>query len=385
VARARSSLLVAAALEVVNRAVTGEPGGPAGASTEEMEDLLGQLREVRRHDPSPLVALVAEVLTMFAVGQPWSQDALPPPEPPDLAAADPWVQALYDLVRGFAAENLGHIALMAESALRAERFFRAAGESWGLSGALRLRGQAQVYAADLPAAATSFADAADLVARFEAVDDEVQLRMRLVDVLIRLGRDDEVGAQMARMRRLAPLAAAQTRTWLAVVEVSAARREGRHDDARALAARQSEVLARRPASAIFDHERAVVEATVAHVHLDGGEVEEAGEVLQGAWATARGTGDMPVLAAAAIVVARWCAAAGDPVRAAEVLGAVAVVRGADDPGEPEVLRLRGFLLRELGEDGFARAFGRGASLDRPSAIELATPAPVASSAVARGA
>jgi hypothetical protein len=100
-------------------------------------------------------------------------------------------------------------------------------------------------------------------------------------------------------------------------------------------------------------------------------------VLQRAWATARSTGDMPVLAAAAIVVARWCAAAGDPVRAAEVLGALVVVRGADDPGEPDVLRLRELLERELGEEGFSHAFGRGAGLDRTAAIELATPAPSA--------
>jgi len=339
-----------------------------------VQDLLAELQEVRRSDPSPLVALVAEVLTMFAVGQPWSPDALPPPPPPDLTEADPWVRALYDLVRGFAAENLGYIPLMAESALRAERYFRAAGESWSLSGALRLRGQAQVYDDDLRAAAASFAEAADLVALFEAVDDEVQLRMRLVDVLVRLGREDEVAGQMARLRHLAPLAAAQTRTWLAVVEVSAARREGRHDDARALAARQGEALARRPGSTVFDHERAVLEATAVHVHLDVGEVAAAGELLPAAWSTARSTGDMPVMAATAVAVARWSAAAGDPVRAAEVLGAVVVIRGTDDPGDLEVRRVRGALEGELGDEGFARAFARGAGLDRPAAVELAAPA-----------
>ena len=67
------------------------------------------------------------------------------------------------------------------------------------------------------------------------------------------------------------------------------------------------------------------------------------------------------------------------MRAAEVLGAAVVVRGADDPGDPEVRRLREHLERELGEDGFAPAFARGAGLDRVAAIELAAPV---SSAVA---
>jgi hypothetical protein len=54
--------------------------------------------------------------------------------------------------------------------------------------------------------------------------------------------------------------------------------------------------------------------------------------------------------------------------AAELLGAAAAVRGAEDATAPEVARLAARLCEELGTDAYAAARARGRALSREDAL-----------------
>ena len=70
---------------------------------------------------------------------------------------------------------------------------------------------------------------------------------------------------------------------------------------------------------------------------------------------------------------RWPRRSGLPVAAAEILGAAARLRGAEDATHPEVARLTVELRDALGDAGFADAFGRGRALDRDDALSRLDP------------
>ena len=60
-------------------------------------------------------------------------------------------------------------------------------------------------------------------------------------------------------------------------------------------------------------------------------------------------------------------------RAAEILGASAAVRGADDPTDPEIIRLTSALRAVLGDD-FDPAYDKGRQLSRDEALLVLDPA-----------
>ena len=69
--------------------------------------------------------------------------------------------------------------------------------------------------------------------------------------------------------------------------------------------------------------------------------------------------DMPLLALASGSVAELALALGQPERAAELLGASAVVRGGDDPTDPTAVKLMPRLRAALGADRYERCRARG--------------------------
>jgi hypothetical protein len=114
--------------------------------------------------------------------------------------------------------------------------------------------------------------------------------------------------------------------------------------------------------------------TVAAKHeLFGGEVETARDHIVRAYEAALGTRDMPVVASVGVTAALFAEHDGDPVAAAERLGAAAQLRGTEDPTQPDIAELTARLRVELGDDGFELAYGRGQALDRVAAIESLRP------------
>ena len=101
-----------------------------------------------------------------------------------------------------------------------------------------------------------------------------------------------------------------------------------------------------------------------------GELPAARDSLDEALRTAVATTDMPIVASVAVTISELAVRTGDPERAARLLGAAAVLRGADDATALDIGRLTRRLVDELGEEGFRRAYGEGRALDREAALAL---------------
>ena len=90
--------------------------------------------------------------------------------------------------------------------------------------------------------------------------------------------------------------------------------------------------------------------------------------------TAIGTKDMPIVASVGVAVSDLAARTAQPVDAAEMLGAAARLRGADDATNLDIRRLMATLREALGDAGFEDAYERGRALDREAAIARLDPA-----------
>jgi hypothetical protein len=82
---------------------------------------------------------------------------------------------------------------------------------------------------------------------------------------------------------------------------------------------------------------------------------------------------MPLVATVGVVVSAVAVHRELPVPAAEILGAAARLRGAEDRTHPEVAKLTAELREELGDAGFTKAFERGRALDRDGAMDRLDP------------
>ncbi|PRY11819.1 ATP-binding protein [Kineococcus rhizosphaerae] len=362
--------LVAEGIELVNSVMDGRAQWEATRGR--MEELRAGLLAVpaaERNAMTVLLSMFLERLTDEARG-----DVVHLADDPQVqrflavAPHDPWIDALVHLMCAAGAENLGDAEGMARYAALAAEGFGALGESWGRAGALRFRAQHLLYTGDLDGAERTYRLAADLVSAFGNVDDEVQLRMRLVDVLQRRGLLEEATAELDRMGVVAGTTSATTRTWLVLTQVGLLRATGRLDEAHAVVREQLADLSRRPTSAIWGHERAGLLTAWAHVQLATGRLEEAAATVRESVEFALGTFDMPIVSLAAVAAARWSLLAGEPARSARLLGVAANLRGADDRSEPDVARTRADLERHLAAEVVEAAHAAARDLPRSAAL-----------------
>jgi hypothetical protein len=80
------------------------------------------------------------------------------------------------------------------------------------------------------------------------------------------------------------------------------------------------------------------------------------------------------VALAATAAVELALAQGDPARAAELLGAVAVVRGTEDSTSIQFRESATRLRAALGDEEFEACYARGRSLPRASALSRLDPA-----------
>jgi hypothetical protein len=110
------------------------------------------------------------------------------------------------------------------------------------------------------------------------------------------------------------------------------------------------------------------------IALGDGDVAAAAEALDGAFAAAVESRDMPIVAMTGVAGAQLAARQGRPVDAAERLGAAAVLRGAPDGANLEIAALTAELREALGEDAFSAAYARGLGAERDAALARLVPA-----------
>ena len=129
-----------------------------------------------------------------------------------------------------------------------------------------------------------------------------------------------------------------------------------------------------PAHPVREHLEAMVAATGTRIAIADHDLRTAREQAVRAYRAAVGAEDRPLLAQASGTTAELALALGQPERAAELLGAGAVVRGVDDPTDPTALQLVPLLRAWIGDDRYEACYAAGRALARPAAIEHLDPA-----------
>ena len=372
--RSDEIVLMAEAFHAINAAAWGAETDPlAEVRIDHLKEVRQRLDAVTTDAPPTLVVLrpIVALMLGFTSHEPLDKsvfdDALNSP--------DPWVAAAIRGFRASVAENDGDPVGMREDATLALEQFRDLGERWGQANALQVLGQLDLMEGNLAEAEASFVEALRLTTELGSTEDQVFMRIRMVDVLMRQGRESEAREQMTMIDdEVAGRPAASFESmFIGILQADIAVSDGRLDEAvelqRACLARIEllpDVLPSR------GHGVAISLAVAAKIDLVLGKVDDAREHLAGAYAHAVGTRDMPILATVGACVARLAAETGRPEDAALILGASAQLRGSDDATNPNIAPTIEGLVAELPD--FAETYAKGRALSRAEAIARLDPA-----------
>jgi predicted ATPase/DNA-binding SARP family transcriptional activator len=335
------------------------------------DDLTGRVEAI---DPArqPLVGLVRMIYAFFLDDRArlnrYVDEAM--------ATGDEWLTAATWMLRASLAENDGDHAMQSAAAEEALRRFRALGERWGLASTLRVTGAVRVLDGDLDGGAAAFTEALTALRELGSRDDEFQLRLQLADLVARRG-----DLAQAHANYEAALGLAKTDGWglnevivlgsFAMFEATT----GNMTRAGELAAEGRRRIGETAANEqLRQHLSVAVEAAGSLVAIAEGDLVLAAERAAAAYSSAVAVSDMPLLAVAAAAGVELSLARGNPARAAELLGAAAVVRGSEDLTSVQFRGAAGRLRAALGDDGFEAAYGCGRALARASALPFLDPA-----------
>jgi predicted ATPase/DNA-binding SARP family transcriptional activator len=292
------------------------------------------------------------------------------------AGQDEWLVAAAWMMSAAMAENLGDLAAMRAAAAEAVARFRALGERWGLSTALRTSGNVKLLDGDVDGAVAAYTEAGGLLAELKHREDLSQVQLRLAEIAARQGdlaraRELSAAARSTAESSGSPIDRGVAAAWWAAFEVT----WGDVEAARPLHAETTRLLAQfSPGHPVRDHLEAMVAATGAAIAIADDDVQGAREQAEVAYRSAVAAQDMPLLALASGALAEFAFALGRPERAAELLGARTVVRGGDDPTDPATVKLAPPLRAALGADRYARCYAKGKALSRAEAIKFLDPA-----------
>ncbi|HEX8007185.1 MAG TPA: hypothetical protein VF482_12230, partial [Trebonia sp.] len=293
-----------------------------------------------------------------------------------LASPDEWLVAAAWLASAALAENSGDVDTLRSASAQALDRFRAVGERWGLSSALRIAGSIRVLDGDLDGAAAVFSEATRVLGELGSHDDESRVRMQLADIAARRGN-----LAAAREFYQAALAAARSNGSdmdVTVVSAGAAMFEvmaGNFELARSMHATAVQGLALLGTAHPARHHLLAAAASAGlMIALADGDLPLARERAGAVYREGIASEDMPLIAAVAGTLACLAHALGQPERAAAMIGACAAVRGGEDSTELTVTQLGPRLGEALGPDGYARAYDRGKTLSRAEALALLDPA-----------
>ncbi len=362
--------LLARALLALNSAAVGGDGTPENGI-----EALGRLaHELIGVDVSdlPLIGLLRAAVAFFAGEAALAEQFIDEM----LQGDDEWGRAAVRMFRANLAENEGDVARMRADTETALGEFRALGERWGLAGTLRSLGQLLTLDGRLDEAATAYEDALSYINELNSREDEGYLLGRLADVHLRRGDPERAREFVLRARRTADEHGAAWESLFTLAMLGAIEQQvGNAQEARRL---QHEAMRRvdtmpegHPAQS---HLRAILLGVSARIATEDGELEDADRFAQEAFTAALGTRDMPIVAAVGVTIAEIVAGRGRPDTAAEMLGAAAALRGADDATAREIVALTERLREALGADEFATRYAVGKALDREAAIERLHPA-----------
>ena len=299
----------------------------------------------------PALAFVAPLERMLQ-----APDAFLPAWEPLLTEDDPWVRALARLQLGKMRIMLGQDGRDADAYLEmALAEFRALGERWGISFALRELADRIAMRGEFAGACEHYEQAIAVVTEVGAIEDVVPMRSRQAQLYWLLGDEESSAAAMAEAQRYAervawPSALAE----LALAKAELARWSGDTEQAY----RQLGVAATMLGG---EAERANIRA-VAHDLLGylADSLGEAREHRFAAFQAASEAGHAPLIARVLVGIADLALRGEQYEQAARLLAASASVRGLPDRSQPDVARIEQATRRRLGEARFAEATREGA-------------------------
>jgi predicted ATPase len=358
-------LLAESLLRFGDHAMTADVRGDLGALLDDLEEL--------DLTPRPIAEAAAPVVVWF-LGEPARAERL-------FARAhgstDPWVRATVPLALAQAAENDGDVEGMRRHLDEALAAFRALGERWGLTTTLSSIANLRMLEDDLDGAAAALEEARTLFLEVGAENDHARLLLDIADVRWRQG-DLEGARDYARRSRDATdvggIESAFAGAFLARVD----RLLGREDEARETTAAVLRTIDRvAPGRPERGHIEAAVRASAVLIAVLDGDLDAARRHLQVAYPAALATEDLPIAALVGVALAALATAVGDGTGAAEILGAAARLRGAEDRTQPDVARMTAHLRGTLGDEAFEAAIAAGRRQDRDGALRRLDPATVA--------
>ncbi|MFB4290685.1 AfsR/SARP family transcriptional regulator [Nonomuraea sp. ATR24] len=275
---------------------------------------------------------------------------------PYLEAGDPWTRGMVWLARSLLRGTDAGMAAGRADLVAAVAGFREAGERWGLALTLMSLASVEIAADAYEAAVAALEEAEGLAADLGTYHE---LGVWVAMVRVHAGQPERARARLLRLAEEGepgpggPRRAAVARVALADL----ARCEGDLGEA----GRQLR-LAGEEGDTPY---RTLYAAGAGRLAVAAGELEAAARWLGEALALAAAMPDPPMVAQVGVGLTDLLLRRGEPVRAAETLGAAEAVRGGPDARHPDVVRLTRALLVTSGRRA---AYERGRRLDRAAAL-----------------
>ncbi|QMU79303.1 AfsR/SARP family transcriptional regulator [Streptacidiphilus sp. PB12-B1b] len=279
-------------------------------------------------------------------------------------APDPFVQATARLFMGFSLQNVGRTdeseAYLNEAAER----FRAIGDLWGQSFCAAGMADYAQWRGDIDEALRLWQLAISCEERLGVNGDIGDYRSRIVHAV-----GLRSGFSPAAVETLEEEAAAALRegSWTMVLAshtalADAYRLIGSPERSRPLLREAAELVRGRSNGA--PQVRSLLAGAAGYVEAACGDFEAAAEQHRTALESAVFAHDGPIIAACLQGWADLALRRGDPLRAAELLGAAHLQRGLPDLSSPDVARIAAGARAALGEAGYAQAYERGRATPR---------------------
>ena len=281
---------------------------------------------------------------------------------------DPWTRNMAVMLSAMFRENEGNVEQMSADLKTALAGFRALGERWGISLALRGTASYQGLTGDHAAAAVSFTEALEMTDELGTTEGVPQLLAQ--GALSRFEIGDEEGAfrDLHRSLQLSEETGSRNGQGMAMMGLSVLhRRMGRLDQALELADSAYRSLDL-PVERMAPHGHAMMLSQLSRVRVARGELAEARERSREAVDLALASDDMPLASTIVETLADVDLLAGDAESAARVLGLAAAMRGMRTIPDSDVRRSHEQLRAVLGDDGFEAAYAAGAGQTKDEAV-----------------
>ncbi|HEU4946475.1 MAG TPA: BTAD domain-containing putative transcriptional regulator [Kribbella sp.] len=283
------------------------------------------------------------------------------------ADADPWTRSMAVMMQAMFNENEGLLDQMLADLQQALDGFRELGDRWGMSLALRGLASYRTNAGDHAAALACLTEALRLIGELGTNEGVSQLLAQCAYSRAETGDPEGALADLQQSLRLAEETGNRAGQAIATIGLSAlARRAGQLDDAAQLAEKAGTFLDP-GAQWVAPHGYAVILSHRARVAVALGDLVAAREFSDKSLQLALGTEDMPLISGIVEAAAEVDLLAGEPERAAQVLGIAAALRGMRTYPDRDVRRTVQRLREALGPGRYDEAYEAGATMTRADA------------------